>query len=73
MNELYHFGVIGMKWGVRRYQNKDGTLTSAGKQRLREASKDYKKEVASDIVFKKGSTFDRVGVKGERKTKVVHS
>ena len=33
-NELYHWGVKGMKWGVRRYQNKDGTLTAAGKKRM---------------------------------------
>lgn len=32
-NELYHVGVKGMKWGVRRYQNKDGSLTPAGKKR----------------------------------------
>ena len=32
-NELYHHGVKGQKWGVRRYQNKDGSLTLAGKKR----------------------------------------
>ena len=31
--DLYHHGIKGMKWGVRRYQNKDGTLTDAGKKR----------------------------------------
>lgn len=32
-NQIWHWGVKGMKWGVRRYQNADGSLTNAGKHR----------------------------------------
>jgi hypothetical protein len=35
-NQLYHWGIKGMKWGVRRYQNEDGSLTAAGKKRMSE-------------------------------------
>lgn len=39
MNELYHHGIKGMHWGVRRYQNPDGSLTNAGKRRARKEAK----------------------------------
>jgi len=43
MNELYHHGIKGQKWGVRRYQNEDGTLTSAGKKRYAGLINDHMK------------------------------
>ena len=39
---LQHHGILGMKWGIRRYENEDGTLTEAGKKR-------YNKQVKKDL------------------------
>ena len=43
MKELYHSGIKGMKWGIRRYQNPDGSLTDEGKKRYQKIEDDIKK------------------------------
>lgn len=57
---LAHHGVLGMHWGVRRYQNKDGSLTSTGKKRALKLDSNYQKLTGkhlkkSDVVEKKTS------------------
>ena len=42
MNELYHHGIKGQKWGVRRFQDYSGRLTPAGKQHVKERKKTNK-------------------------------
>lgn len=58
-NELKHWGVLGMKWGVRRYQNKDGSLTPAGKKRY---DKEMDKLKAEEKILKsKARTQAKIG------------
>ncbi len=48
---LAHYGILGMKWGVRRYQNKDGTLTAQGQKR-------YDRDIKNNLAKKKDNRID---------------
>lgn len=64
MNNTYlaHHGIKGMKWGVRRYENYDGTLTAAGQKRYYEESdKNIKRNRDGSSTFPSGFKFNRVG------------
>lgn len=58
-NELYHHGVKGQKWGVRRYQNEDGSLTNAGKKRYapKETDSNVTKGVKKDLATMSNQEF----------------
>lgn len=63
MNELYHHGVKGMKWGVRRYQNKDGSLTNAGKDRVISRNRVIRANKTRDEVNKIVNSLSKNGKK----------
>lgn len=60
-NELYHYGKKGQKWGVRRYQNEDGTLTEAGKKRYARDAKEkgYNKQDENGTYYKTSGKKNR--------------
>ena len=63
-SELYHHGIKGQKWGIRRYQNEDGTLTEAGKERYYNS---YEKSI-KDI--DKLTSFDKHSVIAKKSEKI---
>ena len=58
--ELYHHGIKGQKWGVRRFQNKDGSLTPAGKKRYDEPNVGRKTKEAKTYKIPKNKSLHRL-------------
>ena len=50
--ELYHHGIKGQRWGVRRFQNADGTRTAAGKRRRAKEEPDLEKSLDPKVLYK---------------------
>lgn len=57
MDELMHYGIKGQKWGIRRFQNKDGSLTTAGKKK-RDAADQKERDSRKAAVEKRRTMSD---------------
>lgn len=78
-NSLQHHGVLGQKWGVRRYQNKDGSLTNSGKKHRNryERAADASQRDADDLrkhgYIKEAEAVQRVADKNRSKSKTANA
>ena len=73
-NELRHYGIKGMKWGVRRFQNEDGSYTEAGKRRAKQQQKAESmsdEELASRVKrLTMEKTYNKLSKESEPKSKL---
>ena len=67
-NELTHHGILGMKWGVRRYQNKDGSLTPAGKRKAAKMKEKYTELTGKRLVRKPTKKSEDQNVSNKKKS-----
>lgn len=67
-DELYHYGILGMKWGIRRFQNKGGSLTAEGKKRY-----SIKDKIAAKKTSKKTTTSESEETPEQKRKRLLES
>lgn len=70
-DELYHHGILGQKWGVRRYQNEDGTLTGAGRKRRAYSSTSLRGAIAKAKNRKINKSFEEWKINDAKKADAI--